>query len=199
MKKAFTILAGLALLCSCEKIESFYIYEDVVPGTTIKENQLREVSYQQFVEATEGAYYNHRGSYPCKKLGNKVYYSNEIDNTPIYTGSWSVNVIKFQPTHVEDYWWLFPDIDSSTLSYIDYEYEGNVLSGINLREIVDCKENRVLYVDDEFLIFEVDGKTKNRYNNEGSEFSRVVYGKTIFPQIPEDVPEIKDTIDCRKG
>ena len=42
MRKGFTILAGIVLLCSCEKIDSHYTYEEVVPVL-----QSRRVSWEK--------------------------------------------------------------------------------------------------------------------------------------------------------
>ena len=188
---------------SCEKdevenpVEDHYVYGDTIPGTSIIESQLSKVSHQQFVAAVEGQYYTHKGSYPCKKLQDKVYYSNEKDDTPHYSGTWSLNVQKFYTDYTEIYEWFFGGSNSATLYRVGYSYEDDVLSGITLEEIADSKEFRVLYADGEYLIFETDGKTKNRYNNGGSEFSRIVYVRTSFPQIPDEVPELNDTIDLR--
>lgn len=204
MKKyAFVLLVSVSMLCSCEKdevgnpVEDHYVYRDTIPGTSITESQLNKVSHQQFIAAVEGQYYTHKDSYPCKKLQDKVYYSNEKDDTPHYSGTWTLNVQKFYTDYTEIYEWIFGGSNSATLYRIGYSYEDNVLSGITLGEIADSKAFRVLYADGEYLIFETDGKTKNRYNNEGSEFSRIVYVKTSFPQIPDEVPELNDTIDLR--
>lgn len=198
MRKISFILAGFALLCSCEKIDSHYTYEEVVPGTTVKESQLGEtISHQEFVNVTHDAYFAHLGSYPCVMDKGKVYYSNEIDNSPCYSGTWTVNVLNFQTDHAEFYEWSFGGNTDARLSYINYSYDENVLSGITLGQIADSKEYRVLYANDNYLIFETNGKTHNKYNNEGSEFSRVVYTRTTFSRIPEEVPEINDTIDLR--
>ena len=49
-KTAFTLLAGLALLCSCEKNlsdDGMAMRFDVVPGTSIKESQLGSKKYTE--------------------------------------------------------------------------------------------------------------------------------------------------------
>ena len=198
MRKISFILAGIVLLCSCEKIDSHYTYEEVVPGTTIKENQLgKMISHQEFVNVTNDAYYAHLGSYPCVMDKGKVYYSHEEKgDNPHYSGTWKVVRWKFCADYVESLEWFFGGNNDSHLYYQDYSFDANVLSGIVLDEIVDSKEYRVLYVDKDYLIFETDGKTDNGYNNEGSEFSRVIYKSTEAGISDLYVPQ--DTIDLRK-
>ena len=198
MRNVLTILAGIVLLCSCEKIDSHYTYEEVVPGTTVKESQLgKTISHQEFVNVTNDSYYAHSGIYPCVMDKGKVYYSNEEKgDNPHYSGTWKVVRWKFCADYVESLEWFFGGNNDSHLFYQDYSFDANVLSGIVLDEIVDSKEYRVLYVDKDYLIFETDGKTDNGYNNEGSEFSRVIYKSTEAGI--SDLYAPQDTIDLRK-
>ena len=193
-KTVFTLLAGLALLCSCEKIDSHYTYEETVPGTTIKESQLgKALTHQEFLYATSEAYFVHQGSYPCIRNNGKVYYSNEMDETPMYGGMPLLTRRKFNRYYAECYEWVLGETDSLTLFYMDYSFEDDMLKGLVLGDIADSKEYRVLYADKDYLIFETEGKTNNNYNNEGSEFSRVVYKRATdeLPQLPARL------IDCR--
>ena len=199
MKKTFIIsFVVLGLLCSCEKIDSHYTYEEVVPGTTVKESLLgKAISHQEFVNVTNEAYFAHLGSYPCVKDKDKVYYSHEEkEDAPHYSGTWKEVRWKFYSDYVESLEWFFGGNNDSHLFYQNYSFDANVLSGIVLDEIVDSKEYRVLYADKDYLIFETDGKTDNGYNNEGSEFSRVIYKRTETGISDLYVP--KDTIDLRR-
>lgn len=199
MKKTFIIsLVSLGLLYSCEKIDSHYTYEEVVPGTTIKESQLgKAISHQEFLDVTNGVYFAHLGSYPCVKDKDKVYYSHEEkEDAPHYSGTWKEVRWKFYSDYVESLEWFFGGNNDSHLFYQDYSFDANVLSGIVLDEIVDSKEYRVLYADKDYLIFETDGKTDNGYNNVGAEFSRVIYKSTEAGI--SDLYAPQDTIDLRK-
>lgn len=194
MRKLLFIPMAIAVLCSCEKTESFYVYEDVVPGTTIKESQLGKITHQEFLDATEGEYYTLAGCYPCIRSGRKVYYSKDKDDTPSYSGTFYGNIWRFKSDYLEQLEWWLGGNNNSLLSYMNYSYDGNVLSGILFDEIADSREYRVLYADKECLIFETDGKTDNKYNNEGAEFSRLIYTKST---LLDELYAPQDTVDLR--
>lgn len=73
MKKiALIMLAGLALLCSCEKNlsdDGLAMKHDVVPGTNVKENQLEKKMYTEaeFMELMNGRCYKRIAVYDCYK------------------------------------------------------------------------------------------------------------------------------------
>lgn len=78
-KIALTMLAGLALLCSCEKNlsdDGLAMKHDVVPGTNVKESQLEKKMYTEaeFKELMNGRCYKRIAVYDCYKEWNDTYY-----------------------------------------------------------------------------------------------------------------------------
>ena len=79
MKKlASILLAGLALLASCEKSEemSAAIAYDKIPGTNIVEGQLGSVvyAYEDWLDCTAGSYYVMDAIYDCYVAKGKTHY-----------------------------------------------------------------------------------------------------------------------------
>ena len=71
-KTAFILLAGLALLCSCEKDlsdDGLAVRYDIVPSTNIKESQLESKKYTEaeFKELMNGRCYKLIAVYDCYK------------------------------------------------------------------------------------------------------------------------------------
>ena len=78
MKKlASILLAGLALLASCEKSEemSAAIAYDKIPGTNIVEGQLGSVvyTYEDWLDCTAGSYYVMDAIYDCYVAKGKTH------------------------------------------------------------------------------------------------------------------------------
>ncbi len=75
-KTAFILLAGLALLCSCEKEEVTALAFDKIPETDIMESQLGTTIYtcDDITRITDGFPYQLIAIYDCYKKGNKTYY-----------------------------------------------------------------------------------------------------------------------------
>ena len=131
-KTAFILLAGLALLCSCEKIDSHYSYGETVLGTTIKENQLgQKITLQCFINATDGVRYEYIGTLPCIEDNGKVYYSQAtVDNW--YSGPYTLQ-IEFTRHYMKSY--HGPDMITLILSDYAFNEEKQELEGVYLPNI----------------------------------------------------------------
>ncbi len=195
-KTAFILLAGLALLCSCEKIDSHYSYGETVLGTTIKENQLgQKITLQGFINATDGVRYEYIGTLPCIEDNGKVYYSQAtVDNW--YSGPYTLQ-IEFTRHYMKSY--HGPDMITLILSDYAFNEEKQELEGVYLPNI-DYNDNttsKLIYVDENYLIFETNGIANEPYYSENSEFSRVVFARVtenlLYPERIHDIREIYAT------
>lgn len=173
-KTVFFLFANLALLCSCEKFGGHYAYEATVPNTTIKESQLGKViSLDDFLSVTDGVRYEHVRSYACRRADGKVYYSHEIGD--VIGGIYSLQY-QFYPSYMEKY--IFSDAlrKEVTLKNYAYDQENMRLTDMYHMDINENIENKLLYADKEYLIFETKGILDDDiYYTKGADFSRIVY------------------------
>lgn len=173
-KTAFFLFANLVLLCSCEKFGGHYTYETTVPNTTIKESQLGKViSLNDFLSVTDGVRYEHVRSYACRRADGKVYYSYEIGD--VIGGIYCLQY-QFYPSYMEKY--IFSDAlrKEVTLKNYAYDQETMRLTDMYHMDIYNNIENKLLYADKEYLIFETKGIVDDDiYYTKGADFSRIVY------------------------
>ena len=175
MKKILALLAGLTLFYSCEKSSEHYTYEDIVPGTTVKEIQLgKSMNHTDFLKATNEIRYEHVRSYACRKSNGKVYYSLDIGEA--YGG-----IERLQYQFNQDFLNLYVETDATwrtqiyTLNYI-FDEEKMTLTDMYHIDISENIENKLLYADEEYLIFETKGLVDDdRYYTRGADFSRIIY------------------------
>ena len=174
MKKLVTFLASIALLCSCEKFEENYTYEDTVPNTIIKEAQLGQaISHEAFLEITDGIRYEHVRSYSCRKSDGKVYYSYDIE--PVFGGIYDIQYQFYQDSYEQ---YIATDALTTEVVLRNYTYddESTTLTDMYHRDIQENIENKLLYADKEYLIFETKGLVDDdRYYTKGADCSRIVY------------------------
>lgn len=170
----FALFTSIVLLCSCEKFSGHYTYETTVPNTTIKESLLGKViSLDDFLSVTNGVRYEHVRSYACRRTDGKVYYSHEIGD--VIGGIYSLQY-QFYPNYLEKY--IFSDAlrKEVTLKNYTYDQESMRLTDMYHMDINENIENKLLYADKEYLIFETKGIVDGDiYYTKGAEFSRVVY------------------------
>lgn len=173
-KTVFFLFANLVLLCSCEKFGGHYTYETTVPNTTIKESQLDKViSLDDFLSVTDGVRYEHVRSYACRRADGKVYYSYEIGD--VIGGIYCLQY-QFYPSYMEKY--IFSDAlrKEVTLKNYAYDQENMRLTDMYHMDINENIENKLLYADKEYLIFETKGIVDDDiYYTKGADFSRIVY------------------------
>lgn len=175
MKNAvFALLLCLSMLCSCEKFVGHYTYETTVPYTHIKESQLgNSMSHDDFLAVTDGVRYKHVRSYACRKADGKVYYSHEIED--MIGGIYSLQY-QFFPSYLEEY--IADDALQKKVIIQNYTYDESrmTLTDMYHIDILQNVENRLLYADGDYLIFETKGLVDDdRYYTRGADFSRIVY------------------------
>ena len=194
MKKAvFTLLAGLALLCSCAKIlsdDGMAMRFDVVPGTNIKENQLGSKTYTdaEFKALVDGRCYKRIAGYDCyKDRGTYYVIMHEEDGEYIFNAlegcdgcGRDIRLFKGDELTI----WCGSMGDESMWLY-NYSFDKLYL--------VYGNKEYVAYIDEEYLITQRKfGVFRESSLDAGATFSRTVYQYT-------DKTDwfAKDTVDRR--
>lgn len=206
MKKIAFILSCIVLMASCEKIDSHYTYEETVPGTTVKESQLgKKISLQEFYNTTQGVLYQYSHAYPCIEEGGKVYYSTVPNDEPVLDGDIAHAYLEFKREYLKLYVCAYPGSTALYLTDYTYDEKSQLLDDVRHLNITDNIENKLIYLDRDYMIFETKGIAEHyRYCSDDAEFSRVVYkrfdkdlGEVDFVQDRRDIyatfPTVPDT------
>ena len=166
-KTAFILLAGLALLCSCEKEEVTALAFDKIPETDIMESQLGTTIYtcDDITQITEGFPYQLIAIYDCYKKGNKTYYVlnpyHEETTNQLY-GSTGL-IPSFQL-----YDFQFDETSQS--------FTGGPFGWVHWEGV----PNKLLYLSEEYIILQWEAPWQAQHSKEkGATFSREVYERLI--------------------
>lgn len=111
-KNIFTLLAGLALLCSCEEIPEYGGFFSEVPGTTVKESALSKKKYN--LAEYYGNEYVRSGVYNCCMVKNKIFYLQVSEET-IYEDGWDE-----YKTSIDNYN-ILSHLDGTGAEYVQFE------------------------------------------------------------------------------
>ena len=182
MKKVFTILAGLALLCSCEKeVEADALAFNKIPDANITEAQLgAEVyTYEELLTVTEGKRYKEDAIYDCYEKRGKTYYiMNRRENYPDNANQ-LVGMDGILPHHIQIYDGHYTYTGGYDITTQRYDYTFNEatqeLSGICTWVVFAEVPNVLVYLSDECFVLQMGTSWKNRSKELGATFSRVVY------------------------
>ena len=180
-KTAFTLLAGLALLCSCEKNfsdDGMAMRFDIVPGTSIKESQLGSNKYTEaeFGELVNGRCYKRIAVYDCyKNRGTYYVIMGEED------GKYTFNALEGCDGCGRDIRLINGDVLTIWCGSIGYEtmrlYDCRF--DATKQYLVYSNKEYVAYVDEEYLITQdyLDVFWESSLDA-GATFSRTVYQYT---------------------
>ncbi len=180
-KTVFTLLAGLALLCSCEKDlsdDGLAMRFDVVPGTNIKESQLESKKYTEaeFKELMDGRCYKRVAVYDCYKEWEDTYYViiREKDGEYIFNAlegcdGCGRNIRLFKGSELT-IWCGSIGYESMRLYNYSFDAEKQKL-------VINDNKEAVIFVNDEYLITLSDLFWSSSLDA-GAMFSRTVYERT---------------------
>ena len=195
-KTVFTLLAGLALLCSCAKDlsdDGMAMRSDVVPGTSIKESQMEENNRHteaEFKALVDGRCYRRIAGYDCyKDRGTYYVIMHEEDGEYIFNAlegcdGCGRDIRLFRGDELT-IWCGSKDNESMWL----YNYSFDATK----QYLVYSNKEYVAYIDEEYLITQrVFGVFRESSLDAGATFSRTVYQYT-------DKTDwfAKDTVDRR--
>lgn len=197
MKKiALTMLAGLALLCSCEKNlsdDGLAMKHDVVPGTNVKESQLEKKMYTEaeFMELMNGRCYKRIAVYDCYKELNDTYYVIMREEGD---GEYVFNALEHCEGCGRDIRLFEEDeltiwggsIGNEKTRLYDYSFDA-----VKQKLVYGENKEAVIFVNDEYLIT-LDDLFWSSSLDAGAMFSRTVYQRT---EVSDWYPG--DTIDLR--
>lgn len=195
MKKiALTMLAGLALLCSCEKNlsdDGLAMKHDVVPGTNVKESQLEKKMYTEagFMELMNGRCYKRIAVYDCYKKRGDTYYVIMHEEGD---GEYCFNILEhcegcgrdIRLFKEDELALLCGSIGNELTRLYDYSF-------VKQKLVYGGNREAVIFVNDEYLITLNDLFWDSSYDA-GAMFSRTVYQRT---EVSDWYPG--DTIDLR--
>ena len=208
MKKNFSIkslcciLAGLALLASCEKSEemSAAIAYDKIPGTNIVEGQLGSVvyTYEDWLDCTAGSYYVMDAIYDCYVAKGKTHYVvNPRDGYPDNTNQ-MMGMEGFLPASLQfhDGYYSYAGGYEGVVKLYAYTFDeaSQALSGVFEYHHLEGLPKTLVYLTEECFVLQTGKAWGNRSAEKGATFSRVVYKRCAA----SEVPVLKDTVDCRQ-
>ena len=182
-KKLIFVLMSVFFLSACEEMPECGDFFAEVPKTTVKESSLSEKKHQ--LSEYYGNKYRLSGLYNCCSTRNKTFYF-KVSNTSLYDDSYNIL------SHMDGLGGmslLFEDDFSILHSYhvipsgeysnkLSYTYE---VPFIEIQQsvfpLLDSRKAKLLYIDDDYMILQVDEVVDNVPNQDISEasFTRLVF------------------------
>ena len=182
MKKTFTILAGLALLCSCEKeVEADAVVFKKIPDTNISEAQLgaEKYTYEDFLRVTADKHYYEDAIYDCYEKKGKTYYimnrrEGYSDNANQFIGM--VGIYPYYIQIYDGYYTYNGGYDNTTKRY-NYTFDEATQEVKGLTNWVDFSvvPNVLVYLSEEYFVLQMGVPWRKRSKELGATFSRSVY------------------------
>lgn len=194
-KTVFTLLAGLALLCSCEKDlsdDGMAMRFDVVPGTNIKESQLESKTYTEaeFKELMDGRCYKRVAVYDCYKEWKDTYYVIMHEDEEEYI----FNALRVCDGCGRDIRLFKGDeltIWGGSIGYESTRLYNYSFDAARQKLVFNDNKEAVIFVNDEYLI------TLNDLFWSSSLDAGAMFSRTVYERTEQTDWHSNDTIDYR--
>ena len=205
-KNIFFLLAGIVLFGSCNRNEEEGEPAQVValnhlPESSVAETQLGTASYShdEFLRTTAGEYYTEAAIYDCYREGGEVFYVlNSREEAPnnvnqrIGMDGLSTHYIQFYDGYYSSTGGM-PDYKTSLRDY-SFDAAAQTLNGLFTYHSTIDVPHRLVYLNRDYIILEMDAPWRKLSEEKGATFSRVVYTRVDEPTHPV----VPDTIDNRR-
>ena len=205
-KNIFFLLAAIIMFCSCNRNEeerepALAIALNHLPGSSVAEAQLGTANYShdELLRTTAEEYYVEAAIYDCYREGATVFYvlnpreSNpENVNQRLGMEGLSTYYIQFHNDHYSSTGGM-PEYKTTLRNYT-FDEVAQTLNGLFTYHSTIDVPHRLIYLNRDYIILEMDTPWRKLSAEKGATFSRVVYTRVDEPTHPV----VPDTVDYRK-